>query len=151
SGVLDSTPVDYPAFPIILWPLAEAYGPFVEEPAATDDTVNRLVKLPGVLGDFAVVVGIFWVARRLFEGLPTKQHTRLAFVERLPLLKSARITTSDKAALIAAALWAFNPAAIYESAYWGQIDSLLALAMLGSVGATMARRPGLAGLALAAG
>src|SRR5207245_5307834 len=64
---------------------------------------------------------------------------------------SARITTSDKAALIAAALWAFNPAAIYESAYWGQIDSLLALAMLGSVGATMARRPGLAGLALAAG
>lgn len=151
SDVLDSTRVDYPAFPIILWPLAESYGPFVEQPAATDDTFYRLVKLPGVLGDLAVVAAIFLVSRRLFEQSTAGTRARLTLSGWLPLLRSIRIAAADRAALLAASLWAFNPAIIYDSAYWGQIDSLIALSMLGSVGAMLAGRPGLAGLALAAG
>jgi len=127
------------------------HGPFIEESAATDDTLSRLVKLPGILGDLAVVAAIFWVSRRPFEQLPADAHTPLKLMDRLPLLGRARIATADKAALLAASLWAFNPAVIYDSAYWGQIDSLVALSMLGSVAATLGGRPGLAGLVLAAG
>jgi dolichyl-phosphate-mannose-protein mannosyltransferase len=44
-------------------------------------------------------------------------------------------------ALIAPALYAFNPAIIYDSALWGQNDSITTVTMLGAVWCVLGRRP----------
>ena len=146
---LEATPpVDYPAFPVLLWPIAELYGPFIEGSAETDEILSRLVKLPGVIGDLLVIGALFLLTRSL-AGRARDLEWASRVTERLPF--PGDVPLADKAALAVALVFALNPAVIYGSAYWGQIDSLITLAMLGALAAVMARRPGLAGMALAAG
>lgn len=62
-----------------------------------------LLKLPAILSDIATAGLFFWLGRR---------HG------------------SARAALMPAALYAFNPAVILDSAVWGQVDSVLVLPIL---------------------
>ncbi len=80
-----------------------------------------LIKLPAVLADLGITVLLYVTAQRMTDG------TRW-----FPLL--------------AAGLWALNPAILYVSAYWAQVDSIHTLWMLAALLAALARRWGWSGL-----
>jgi dolichyl-phosphate-mannose-protein mannosyltransferase len=87
-------------------------------------SLTALLKLPAIAADLALAGLIYrWVGRR---------HSR-------------------RTALICAAGYAFNPAVWYVSAWWGQLDSLVALAIALAVQAASQRRDGQAWAWLAAG
>ena len=71
----------------------------------------------------------------------------------LPLLRGAGGDPEVLTALglAAGALYAFNPATLYDSAYWGQVDSVVAAAMVGCLALLLARRPGTAAAVLEIG
>ncbi|MDE2573411.1 MAG: phospholipid carrier-dependent glycosyltransferase [bacterium] len=108
--------VDYP--PGYLWVLAAVGWIYhvlhVSDGAAGYYVLRDLIKLPGILADLGCAAVIYSLALR--------------FVPRA-------------GALGAAALFALNPATIYISAYWGQVDAVSALFALGALLATLRRRP----------
>ncbi len=69
-------------------------------------SVDILFKLPANLADFGISVLIYY---------------------------SLKLITSDKNAMIASAAYFFNPAALSNSTFWGQVDSFHALPILLSV------------------
>ncbi len=78
-------------------------------------------------------------ALRRLMGFETGSPAYLALIKLLPILadlaaaalvrRVARRRMSERGAALLALLYAFNPAAIANSAAWGQIDALLALAV----------------------
>lgn len=96
---------DYPpAYLYLLWPIGLLAGQAVDAAALAGD----LVKLPPILLDIAVsyviyrlVLGWTWPGRR-----------------------------AEPLALVAAALYLFNPVSFYDSALWGQSDAAGALLLL---------------------
>ncbi len=100
---------DYPpGYFIVLWVIGKVYALFgTSDPQLT--VLRALVKLPAIAMDLVNAAVVYAIVRRY---------------------------AAQATALVAAALLALNPAAIYTSAYWGQIDSfswglvLLALWML---------------------
>jgi dolichyl-phosphate-mannose--protein O-mannosyl transferase len=92
---------DYPpGYFVVLWVLAKIYAllPGLGGEAANGWPVLRaLVKLPAIAMDLVDAGVVFLIARRY---------------------------ASRTVALLAAALLALNPAAIYVSSYWGQVDSV---------------------------
>ncbi len=97
---------DYPpGYFFVLWFVGHAYKLLVH----ADPTYGLLkiaVKLPGIVMDLADAALIFAIVRRF---------------------------ASIAWAFGAAALFAFNPATIFISAYWGQVDSVAAGLTLGSL------------------
>ncbi|MFN2449402.1 MAG: phospholipid carrier-dependent glycosyltransferase [Candidatus Baltobacteraceae bacterium] len=95
---------DYPpGYFYVLWIVGHVYALF--GPHASLDLLKYLVKLPAVLVDLADGALLFAVVRRF---------------------------ASERAALGAAALFLLNPAIIFISASWGQVDSISAgLALVG--------------------
>ena len=97
---------DYPpGYFFVLWLVGHAYASLVQ----ADPTYGLLkiaVKLPGILMDLVDAWLIFAIVRRF---------------------------ASVAWAFGAAALFTFNPAAIFISAYWGQVDSVAAGLTLGSL------------------
>jgi len=97
---------DYPpGYFFVLWFVGHAYKLLVH----SDPTYGLLkiaVKLPGIVMDLADTVLIYAIVRRF---------------------------ASVAWAFAAAAAFAFNPAAIFISAYWGQVDSVAAAFTLGSL------------------
>jgi len=65
-----------------------------------------LIKLPFILADLSVGYLIFWLLRRFYQ----RNLSHLGHLSNLPLL--------------GAAFWLLNPGVIYNSALWGQTDSL---------------------------
>jgi len=97
---------DYPpGYLFILWIVGKIYGVI---PHAQGDysALHFLVKLPACGFDLINAVLIAWIVRRL---------------------------VSETWGYIAAAIYLFNPATIYVSAYWGQVDAVPAAFMLGAV------------------
>src|SRR5947209_6305133 len=92
---------DYPpGYFVVLWVLAKIYAliPGLGGEAANGWPVLRaLVKLPAIAMDLVDAGVVFLIARRY---------------------------ASRTVALLAAGLLALNPAAIYVSSYWGQVDSV---------------------------
>jgi Gpi18-like mannosyltransferase len=94
---------DYPpGYFLVLWVLGGVYGLLanlhvISTADPTYFALRVLVKLPALVMDLVDTVLIFAIVRRY---------------------------ASELVALGAAALFAFNPASIYVSAYWGQIDSV---------------------------
>jgi Gpi18-like mannosyltransferase len=81
-----------------------------------------LLKTPGLLADLLLGLAVYW---------------------------SARPWSGANGALMAAAAVELNPALIYDTAYWGQVDSIHTLFMVVALGAALSPRrglgPGLAG------
>ncbi len=104
---------DYPpGYFVVLWVLGAIYGVLdhlhlISNADNSYFVLRLLVKVPALVMDLVDAMLIFAIARRF---------------------------ASERIALLAAACFALNPAAIYVSAYWGQIDSvswgLLLLALL---------------------
>ena len=83
---------------------------------------TALVKLPGILADFFTVVVICKLANKKW---------------------------GNSVAMVLALLYAANVAAIADSAYWGQIDSLLALLLILSFNAMLTKKHFLSGVLIA--
>src|SRR5262249_53403889 len=75
--------------------------------------MNFVVKLPAILSDLAGAALLYFLARR---------------------------KTNQRNALLAASAYAYNPAIIFNSAVWGQADSLLPLLLLSAAWAISERR-----------
>jgi dolichyl-phosphate-mannose--protein O-mannosyl transferase len=92
---------DYPpGYFVVLWVLAKIYAiiPGLGGEAVHDWVVLRaLIKLPAIAMDLVNAYVVYRIAHRF---------------------------ASQKIALVAAAFIALNPAAIYVSSYWGQVDSV---------------------------
>jgi Gpi18-like mannosyltransferase len=106
---------DYPpGYLYILWligALGQFLAPFANGDAASATTA--LVKLPAIFADVAVGYLLFRVLRGWLQ--PRRDASRLA--------------------LIAAAIYLFNPVTWYDSAIWGQTDAVGALVTLLTVAA----------------
>ncbi len=102
----DSYFADYPpGYLYVLWIVGHAYRLLVHDDPSYF-LLKVFVKLPAIICDLVDAALIFAIVRR-FATLPW--------------------------AFAAAALLAFNPSAIFISAYWGQVDSVAAALTLGSL------------------
>ena len=105
---------DYPpGYMYVLWVIG-GIGAWLKPILGGVDVSAGLVKVPGMLADIGVGWLIFAYARRFGDG----------WLGRL---------SGERLGLVAAALYLFNPASIFNSAVWGQIDSVGALVVLGSL------------------
>jgi dolichyl-phosphate-mannose-protein mannosyltransferase len=108
---------DYtPGYLYVLWLIAEVKHALFE--SAGTGTYHVLQRLPATLCDLVIAVVIFrFVQQRL---------------DRTGDGAGAATVTDDWPVLPAAvtALWLFNPAVIFNSAVWGQVDSTFTLGML---------------------
>ena len=96
-----------PGYLYLLWPIGIAgnvLGPILG--TSPDRVVLELLKIPAILADLAIAVLLYRAARRWI---------------------------GPSAGLIAAGLWLFIPVTWYDSALWGQVDAVGALAMLGGI------------------
>lgn len=97
-----------------------------------------LIKLPAVLADLAIGVLLYAAALR-------------SAADRVRPADAAAKPAGLTAALLAAALWLLNPAVIYVSAFWAQVDSLHTLWMIAALMAALGKRWGWSGLLLGLG
>ncbi|MEN9752765.1 MAG: hypothetical protein RL670_456, partial [Actinomycetota bacterium] len=111
-----------PAFADVLWALLQlgnlASG--LPEPLNAISAIT-LLKAPAILADIGIAATLLWIGRKWFD---------------------------DKIALIASSLYLFIPVTWYDSAIWGQVDSLSALPMLLAVAFVIDRKPEWSAVAL---
>ena len=102
---------DYPpGYLYILW-LLGSIGSTLKPLLLGVDITSALVKVPGVLADAGVAAMLFVYCRRFMDG-------RIAG------------WSGERIGLIAAAVYLLNPGTIFNSAVWGQVDSVGVLAIL---------------------
>jgi len=108
---------DYPpGYLYVLWLLGvigSALSPLVGQ-----DATAGLVKIPGILSDIGVGWLLFVIARRWGSELVDRTRFRV-----------------DPATLglVAATIYLFNPGVVFDSAVWGQIDSVGTLVLLATI------------------
>jgi len=102
SHFYNSNMSDYPPFYIyILWAIGFLYKSFISFSFDIDSPVfTILLKMPAIFADIATALLIFLIVRKYGS-------FRLAFIAMIS--------------------YAFNPAIIYNSAIWGQVDSVYTL------------------------
>lgn len=120
-NVFRTTDTNYIGLHWILWVLAWVYAPSGEAYSRTAPWLHTLVKIPSLLFDVILI----WT---VYEGTLSiaAQHDP----ERLRFISPQR---ARSLALAAAAVIAFQPAVIYDSAVWAQSDAAISAAMLGSM------------------
>lgn len=104
---------DYPpGYLYVLW-LLGSIGSLVGGLVGTNIT-GGLVKIPAILADAGVAALLFTLSRRFLDG---------------------RIggRSGETIGLVAAIVYLFNPGTIFDSAVWGQVDSVGALVILGTL------------------
>jgi len=108
---------DYPpGYLYVLWFLGEIGAALT--PLVGQNATGGLVKIPGILAD----VGVGWLLFVLGRGWGPQ------------LLERARLgIRGDTLGIAAATLYLFNPGVIFDSAVWGQIDSVGTLVLLGTL------------------
>ena len=163
--------VNYPPLYLaLLVGLGKLYGLVVPGFAYTP-LQSVLIKLPAVLADLAITALLYGAARRVVQirdaSAPsvstTETHDRTTAHpndrttarrnDRTTARRNDRTTArrNDRTTehwfpLVAAGLWALNPAIIYVSAFWAQVDSIHTLWMLAALLAALGRRWGWSGL-----
>jgi Gpi18-like mannosyltransferase len=133
DGVLNifrTTDTDYVGYHWLLWPLSIVYGWIGGPYDQHTPSLHILVKMPSIAFDIALILVVYHAAKAL--------------------VASERPATSGLP-LVAAAVIAFHPAVLYDSAVWAQTDSAITAAMLGAILLASRRRPALAGASLAFG
>ncbi len=104
---------DYPpGYLYVLW-LLGGIGSWLQPVFGVDITAG-LVKVPAILADGGVAWMLFLFGRRFGDGLVGSW-------------------SGVRVGLVAAAIYLFNPATIFDSAVWGQVDAVGALAILVSL------------------
>jgi hypothetical protein len=112
-GVLNifrESDTDYVGYHWVLWALAGVYaligGPYTQ----TSPSLHVLVKTPSIIFDVALMISVY-VATALLARQQARRH-------------------GERLALAAAAVIAFQPAVLYDSAVWAQTDAAVTVAML---------------------
>ena len=109
---------DYPpGYLYVLW-LLGSIGSALAPLLGTDITPG-LVKVPAILADVGIAGLLFAFCRR-FAG---------SLLNRVPVSREA----AERLGLIAAAVYLLNPGVIFNASVWGQIDSVGALLLLGTI------------------
>ncbi len=108
---------DYPpGYLYVLWVLGAAGAALA--PIVGQDATGGLVKIPGILADIGVAWLLFAIARR-WGG---------------ELIERTRFNVSPGTlGLAAATIYLFNPGVVFDSAVWGQVDSVGTLVLLATV------------------
>ncbi len=108
---------DYPpGYLYVLWAIGEIGA--LLTPLVGQNATGGLVKIPGILADLGVAWLLFLYCRRFLD-------------HRYTL--AGRSWSGEHLGLIAAALYLFNPVTIFNSAIWGQVDSVGTFVMLGTL------------------
>ena len=108
---------DYPpGYLYVLW-LVGLLGAALA-PIAGGDATGGLVKIPGMLADIGVAWLLFAICRRWGGELLNRRWAAV---------------TPERLGLAAATVYLFNPGTIFNSAVWGQVDSVGALVLLATV------------------
>jgi dolichyl-phosphate-mannose--protein O-mannosyl transferase len=101
---------DYPpGYLYVLWFIGSVGRAL--QPIIGADITAGMVKIPGVLADGGVAAMLFLYCRRFLDG-------------------KFGAWSGERLGLLAAAIYILNPGTIFNSAIWGQIDSVGALAVL---------------------
>ncbi len=122
AGVLNifrATDTDYVGYHWILWLLSLPYAALGGNWSATDPALHGLVKLPPIVFDVALIVVVYVATASLARAAGGRGVRTAGDVRAL--------------ALAAAAVIAFHPAVVYDSAVWAQTDAAITAAMLGSL------------------
>ncbi len=113
-NVFRTANTDYVGYHYILWLLTGVYSLMGGSDYGHEVfRLHLLVKAPPVLFDLGLIAATYVVSRSLFQEM--------------------RLARASSMALLAAAIIAFQPAVLYDSAVWSQTDSIVTLAMLLSV------------------
>jgi hypothetical protein len=97
----------FPGYLAVLWLVGSAANGLAALTGGSAGTIlDSLIKLPAMLADVGIVLLLAIAGRRWF---------------------------SVRVALVAAALWAFLPVSWYDSALWGQVDSVSAFVLLAAL------------------
>ena len=108
---------DYPpGYMYVLWLLGSVGGALT--PLVGQNATGGLVKIPGVLADVGVAWLLFVICRRWGGELIDRS--------RFPV-------NAETLGLAAAVIYLFNPGTIFDSAVWGQIDSVGTLVLLATI------------------
>jgi Gpi18-like mannosyltransferase len=124
--------MDYVGYNYVLTAMGYVFLHLAEpQDLASDAVFAQLLKLPALAGDLVCIALLYFLGTRYAQGFAADHPRRIG--------------------VAAAALYAFNPAVLYDSAYWGQVDSLVTAAMLAAMAAMLVGRPALGGALLALG
>jgi len=106
-------------------------------------------------------VYLFWIFGSLAKQLSPSGTNIVFFIKLLPnlfdtataflIFAFVRKRLSFKIALLATALYAFNPAAVFNAAVWGQYDAIYTFFLVLSLMLVLASRPELSAVALTVG
>jgi Gpi18-like mannosyltransferase len=132
-NIFDAGFVNYIGYQWVLWLLAIVYNLLGGGYEGSPFALHLLVKTPAIAFDLVLVLTVYATTQLLSE--------------RYEQLASRR----KRLALTAAAVIAFQPALLYDSAVWAQTDSAIACSMLASLVLAARRRFDLAWAALALG
>lgn len=122
----EPAPVNYPPLYLaLLTALGKLYAVFQPDLAFTP-LQRVLIKLPAVVADLGSAALLYGITA---AGLGDARRSAWP--------------------LLAAALWAFNPAVIYVSSVWGQVDAIHTFWMLGALWAALQKRWGWSGFLMA--
>ncbi len=137
DGVLNifrTTDTDYVGYHWVLWLLTIVWDLGGGSYSSDDTPFHIFIKLPSIAFDVALIVTVFKTTSAVLE--EARGWTR---------------TRAENSALIAAAIIAFQPAVLYDSAIWAQTDSAITATMLGAILLAFSGRPFSAGAVWALG
>ena len=142
-------PVNYPPlFMALLTGLGKLYGLLVPGFGYTP-LQSVLIKLPAVVADLAVGAMLYFAALRIAAGASPANPSGLED-ESAPD-RSVRRPEGFSMAPLAAGLWLLNPAVIYVSSFWAQVDAIHTMWMVAALLAALGKRWGWSGLLIGFG
>ena len=125
-NIFRTSEANYVGYQWTLWLLSIIYDAIGGAYRAGDTRLHLLVKAPSIAADLALIVVAYHATAALADRAPASALP--PFDER-----HARIGRRERLALAAAAVIAFQPAVLYDSAVWAQTDAAISVAMLGSM------------------
>ncbi len=156
--------VNYPPLYLtLLVGLGKLYGLLVPGFAYTP-WQSALIKLTAVIADVAITLLLFVAAQQIVQrrgssATPSTTAGQALTTGQEPVARTQPASTAQETRhaqraqasdswfpLLAAGLWALNPAIIYVSAYWAQVDSIHTFWMLAALLAALAGRWGWSGV-----
>src|SRR5438105_4447259 len=137
-GVLNifrATDPDYVGYQWVLWLLSLVFAATGGTYASDEPTLHVLVKVPALIFDVALIAAVYYAT----EVLVASQLADLS--RRAPIAETGVPSRARRLALAAAAVIAFQPAVVYDSAVWAQTDAAVTAAMLASIVLAWRGRP----------
>ncbi len=136
--IFDVSDINYIGYDYALWLIAAVYQHISPSFDVYSMRLHLLIKGPPVLFDLALVALTFVVSRDLLRRRPDSVE---ALCRRFPVFGRQALPPESALALVPAAVVALEPAIIYDSAAWGQTDSIITFFMLGAALAMARRAP----------